>query len=181
MRNELMKSTMELKRDGMQRKDEGQKEKENVKKVSWWILRNVVTRYWKLTFFGSSIYLRFWVGSWSGVLILHISWWHFNFVRNSEVWHFRLINDYACDLSSELEWNFLMLMWRWSIENFNYFYQYKLQRSHTIDASKHAERGMEALKKLKEERRMKQIEKMRTVKRMEKAKQEAVKISAPSK
>lgn len=34
MRNELMKSTMELKRDGIQRKDEGQKEKENVKKVS---------------------------------------------------------------------------------------------------------------------------------------------------
>lgn len=35
MRNELMKSTMELKRDGIQRKAEGHKEKENVKKVSW--------------------------------------------------------------------------------------------------------------------------------------------------
>lgn len=69
----------------------------------------------------------------------------------------------------------------WSKESYDYLNQSKLQRSHTIDTSKHVERGMEALKKLKEERRMKQIEKMRTVKRMEKAKKEAIKISAPSK
>ncbi|GMS84667.1 hypothetical protein PENTCL1PPCAC_6842, partial [Pristionchus entomophagus] len=53
--------------------------------------------------------------------------------------------------------------------------------SHSVDPSKHVERGMEALKRLKEERKQKQLEKMNTIKRMEKAKKEAIKISAPAK